>query len=141
MSKYLLSSKMIVTFDGSTMGCTTDFSQPISRDMIEISCMNSTGAKEVIPDMYSWSSSFSGLRIKTANVAVGDADYASLVDNIISNTDVSVGISFLPDVSLNYYYKGGGYLSSVTQDGGVGSVVSYSAEVTGSGPLTKTTTT
>ena len=60
--------------------------------------------------------------------------------NKLLNTDASVLVEIVPDVSAAKYYSGAGYFSSLSMDGGVGSAVSYSFEITGSGPLTIKTT-
>ena len=137
MGTPILSKQMSIVFDGSTLGCTTDFSLSVDKDLIEINCLDST-AKGVMPDLYGWNISFSGLVLKTSTVTAGNASFEDLVTNIKS--DSSVGIHILPDISSNVYYTGTGYLSSVTMDGGVGSAVSFSGEVAGHGALTTTTT-
>jgi len=140
MSTPLFSKSMSVVIDGSTLGCATDFSLSISKDMIEIACLSSTGAKQNVPDLYGWTVSFSGLRMQSATVDAGDLSYDDLAASIISNTDASVAIYILPDVSSNKYLSGAGYLSSLSMDGGVGSAVTFSGEIAGDGELNQLTT-
>ena len=134
----LFSKLMNVKIDASTLACATDFSVSMSKDMIEIACLSSTGAKQSVPDMYSWKVSGSGLVFRT----VGESGYGPfrMADKLL-NSDASVGISIVPDVSLNEYFSGVGYFSSLSMDGGVGAAVKYSFEITGSGPLSISTTT
>lgn len=134
----LFSKAMSIVIDSSTVGCATDFSLSISKDLIEIACLNTTGAKQSIPDMYGWKVSGSGLVFRT----VGQVGYGAFeMANSLLTTDASVSVSLLPDVSLNKYFNGVGYFSSLSMDGGVGAPVKYSFEITGTGPLLVSTTT
>jgi hypothetical protein len=132
----LFSKQMSVVFDGSTLGCATSFSLAVNKDIIEIACLGSTGAKSAVPDMYGWTISFDGMVMTTKTKT--QLGFEELMANIA--TDASVDIYILPDVSSNTYYTGVGYLTSITLDGGVGSAVTFSGEVTGDGAwVTKTT--
>jgi hypothetical protein len=139
MATPLFSKSMSIVIDGSTLGCGTDFSLAITKDMIEIACLTATGAKQSIPDLYGWTVSFSGIRMQSASVDSGKMSYDELADMIIAS-DASVAVYLLPDVSANKYLTGAGYISSLTMDGGVGSPVTFSGEIAGTGPLTSTTT-
>lgn len=136
MATPLFSKQMSIVIDGSTMGCATDFSLAVNKDMIEIACLSSTGAKQQVPDLYGWTVSFSGMVMQTKTKT--QYGYEELMAKIV--TDASVAIYILPDVSSNAYYTGAGYLTSVTMDGGVGSPVSFSGEIIGDGALTKAVT-
>lgn len=139
MATPLFSKQMSIVIDGSTLGCATDFSLAITKDMIEVACLTASGAKQQIPDLYGWTVSFSGLRMQSASVDSGAMSYDELASMIISS-DASVGIYILPDVSANRYLTGAGYLSSLSMDGGVGAPVTFSGEIAGDGPLTSTVT-
>lgn len=138
MATNLFSKQCSIVIDGSTLGCATDFSLAVNKDIIEISCLDSTGAKSSVPDMYGWTLSFSGMVVTTSTIGAGKYSYEKLMANIA--TDASLSVYILPDVSANTYYTGAGYLTSISMDGGVGAPVSFSGEVTGSGPLTAATT-
>ena len=140
MATPLFSKSMSIVIDGSTLGCGTDFSLAITKDMIEIACLTATGAKQSIPDLYGWTVSFSGIRMQSASVDSGKMSYDELADMIIAS-DASVAIYILPDVSANKYLSGAGYISSLSMDGGVGSPVTFSGEIAGTGALTSVTTT
>lgn len=135
------SMSIVFTIDGSTrtVACATDFSLSINKDMIDIACLTATGAKQSVPDLYGWTVSFSGLRMETDSLTDDKIGYDELA-NLIVTSDEKVDVYLLPDVSSNNYLKGSGYISSITMDGGVGSPVSYSGEVTGSGALSQQTT-
>jgi len=137
MATPLLSKQMSIVIDGSTLGCATDFSLSVNKDLIEIACLDAD-SKQSIPDLYGWTVSFSGMVMRTSTIDSGKAAYEDLMSTIM--TDASVAVHILPDVSANAYYTGAGYLSSVSMDGGVGAAVSFSGEITGSGPLTATAT-
>jgi len=136
MSSPLLSKLMKVTIDASTVACTQDFSLSINKDMIEISCMDSAGAKINSPDMYSWSVSGSGMVFRTAGSGYGIFEMA----NTLLSSDASVAVAIIPDVSANKYFTGAGFFTSISMEGGAGSPVSYSFEITGTGALTIGTT-
>ena len=139
MATPLFSKQMSVYVDGSILGCATDFSLAVNKDVIEIACLGSTGAKQSVPDMYGWTVSFSGM-VMTTSTKTGKG-YEDLMDEILNTTSSDVSVYILPNVSTNSYYVGNGILTSVTMDGGVGSAVTYSGEITGNGPLAKSTTT
>jgi hypothetical protein len=139
MATPLFSKTISIVIDGSTLGCATDFSLSVTKDMIEIACLSSSGAKQASPDLYGWTVSFSGLRMQSATVDSGAMSYDELVNNLVTS-DASIGIYILPDVSANKYMTGAGYLTSISMEGGVGSPVTFSGEVQGSGPLTQATT-
>ena len=134
MATPLFSKQMSITIDGSALGCTSDFSLSIDRDLIEIACMNTTGFKQSVPDLKQWSISFSGLVMTTPTVDAGKKSYYDLMSNMIDG-DASLAVAVVPDVTGNIWYSGTGYLSSVSMDGGVGSAITYSGEVTGDGTL------
>ena len=137
MATPLFSKLMKVQIDASTVSCATDFSLSVSKDMIEIACLDSTGAKENVPDLYSWSVSGSGMVFRT----VGQSGYGVFeMASSLLTTDASVAVAIVPDVSLNKYFKGVGYFTSLGMDGGVGAPVSYTFEITGTGPLVVSTT-
>jgi len=141
MAMPLFSKQMSIVVDGSILGCATDFSLSVDRDLIEVACLSdTTGFKQSVPDLVGWSMSFSGLVMQEASVDSGRASFYDLMDNLIGNTDASVGVYILPDVSANTYWTGAGYIASLSMDGGVGSAVTFSGEVTGTGALVGTTT-
>ncbi|HPI82199.1 MAG TPA: phage tail tube protein [Candidatus Paceibacterota bacterium] len=139
MSTPLFSKLMSVQIDSSTVACATDFSLSISKDVIEIACLDSEGAKESVPDMYSWSVSGSGMVFRTVGATAGSYSLFDMADNLLT-TDASVLVQLVPDVSSNKYFSGAGYFTSLSMEGGVGAPVSYSFEITGSGTLSVKTT-
>ena len=139
MATPLFSKSMSIVIDGSTLGCATDFSLSVTKDMIEIACLTASGAKQQVPDLYGWSVSFSGLRMQSSTVDAGAMSYDDLVNTLVTS-DASVGIYILPDVSSNHYMAGAGYLTSISLEGGVGSPVTFSGEIVGDGVLARLTT-
>jgi len=140
MATPLFSKQMLIQFDGSTLGCATDFSLSVNKDFIEIACLNATGgAKQQVPDLYGWSVSFSGLVMTESTEDAGKKSFYELMENLLG-VDASITVYIVPDVSANSFYGGIGYLSSLTMDGGVGSAVTYSGEILGSGALDASTT-
>lgn len=139
MATPLFSKLMNVVIDASTVACATDFSLSMSKDMIEIACLSSTGAKENVPDMYGWTVSGSGLVFRTVGQTAGSYGMFNMANSLL-NTDASVLVALVPNVSTNQYYEGVGYFSSLSMEGGVGAAVTYSFEITGSGALSIKTT-
>lgn len=139
MATPLFSKLMTIVIDGSTVGCATDFALSVNKDTIEVACLGSTGAKTVVPDMYGWSVTGSGLVIRTATETSGSYDVFDIATKLLAS-DASVAISLLPDVSANQYFSGGGYFTSLSYEGGVGAAVTYSFEITGDGVLSVLTT-
>lgn len=138
MASTPLFSKFInIVIDGSTIACAQDFSLSINKDMIEVACLSSEGAKRNIPDMYGWSVTGSGLVFRTAD----ESGYGAFdIANNIMTTDASVLVQLVPDVSANQYFSGVGYFSSLTYSGGVGAAVTYDFEITGDDELSVSTT-
>lgn len=140
MSTPLFSKQLNITIDGSILACATDYSLSITKDMIEVACMNSsTRSKLNVPDLYSYTISGSGMVFRTSDVG-SNYGFSSIVDSVI-NGDASIGWSIVPDVSAQDYLSGVGYFSSASQEGGVGSAVTYSYEITGTGDIAMNTTT
>lgn len=137
MSSPLFSKFMSVVIDSSTVACATNFSLSMTKDMIEVACLDSEGAKQNVPDMYSWSVSGSGMVLRT--IDTGKYSMFDVADSIL-NTDASVLVEIVPDVSAMQYYSGAGYFSSLSMEGGIGAAATYSFEITGSGPLSIETT-
>ena len=133
----LFSKIMTISIDASLLGCATDFSLAVDRDVIEIACLGSTGSKRAVPDLYGWTIGFSGLVTRTAEA--GKKDFHQLLTTL-TTSDASVAIALIPDASSLTYWRGAGYLTSVSMDGGVGSAVTFSGSITGDGPLTSLTT-
>ena len=134
MATPLFSKSMSIVLDGSTLGCATDFSLSVTKDMIEIACLTAAGAKQQVPDLYGWTVSFSGLRMQSQTIDAGAYSYDDLVNQLVTS-DASVLVYILPDVSANYYMSGGAYLTSISMEGGVGSPVTFSGELAGDGVL------
>ena len=140
MEKYLFSKQLFVKIDSSTLACTQSFSLNLSKEFSEISCMNST-TKTRIPGIRDWSFSFEALGFETTGKPEGTYGLEEAMANILSTTDPSVSVYYLPDVSLNAYWEGPGYLQNVTITGGIGEPVSYSGEIIAIGDLVRKTTT
>jgi predicted secreted protein len=140
MATPLFSKQMLIQFNGSTLGCATDFSLSVNKDFIEIACLNAAGgAKQQVPDLYGWSVSFSGLVMTESTEDSGKKSFYELMENLLG-VDESIQVYIVPDVSANTFYGGTGYLSSLSMDGGVGSAVTYSGEILGTGALDASTT-
>jgi predicted secreted protein len=130
---------MNIVIDASTVACATDFTVSMTKDMITTACLSSTGAKETVPDMYGWTVTGSGLVFRTTSQTAGSYGVMEIAHNLLVH-DTSVSVQIVPDVSLNQYFSGAGYFSSLNYTGGVGAAVTYDFEVTGTGVLSILTT-
>lgn len=131
MANPLLTRNISIVLDGSTLLCPDSFSMKGSGDSIEITCMGTTGWKRSIPDMKSWTASFSGTVYETTGHAgVGVEDLWSKF-----TVGASVGVFYLPDASANFYLTGDGFLTSVSIDLATGAPAKYSAEISGDDAL------
>lgn len=135
MPNPLFSKKMSIQLDGSTIVMASDYDLAIDKDMIDIVYLNSTGWKTSVPDMTGWRVTFSGFVTNTSTREANKLDFDHIVTKMI-NTDSSVLITLLPDVSSQIYYKGVGYVKSLSTKGGAGSAVTFNGEVQGIDALT-----
>lgn len=135
----LFSKQIFLKIDASIVASATDFSLSVSKDMIEIATLGSSGAKQNIPDRYGYTLSGSGLVFR--NEPSTDKPFNDLMANLINATDASVSWIILPNASTAKYYSGAGYLSSLSYEGGVGSAMTYSFEIAGDGAIAINTTT
>ena len=133
-----LSKLMSIVIDSSTVACAQDFSWNISRDTLEIACLGGSNAKQFIPDQYTWSASGSGMVLYTKDLTSGAYTLSDIARTI--KTDASTFVQIVPDASSQDYFEGVGYFTSVNMEGGVGSPVSYSFEIQGTGDYTIDTT-
>ena len=135
MATPLFSKSIDITIDGSVIGCATDFSLSVTKDMIEVACMNSTNnSKQNIPDLYTYTVSGSGLVFRDADVT--GYGFSAMLNNMVGGTaDTSIAWTITPDVSSQTYQYGSGYFSSLTEEGGVGAAVTYSFEIAADGDL------
>jgi len=135
MSNPLFSKKMSVKIDSSTIGYATDFSLSVNKDMIDIAVLSSTGAKQVVPDMYGYTLSGSGMVVREIGKTAGDYNIPEVAANLISTNDASLLWTLLPNASTNKYFEGVGYFSSFTYAGGVGSAMTFDFEIAGDGVI------
>jgi hypothetical protein len=137
MGSPTLSKLMSIKIDGSVVGASTDFSLTTSKDMLEALTLDSGGWGQQIPDMKKWSVSGSGLVLRSPDA--GKTGIFEIATKLL-NTDASVMVAIVPDVSIMKYFSGVGYFSSLNMEVGVGSPVSFSYEIAGDGPLSILTT-
>ena len=138
MGQPLFSKQIDIKIDSSILASATDFSLSVSKDMIEIATLGSTGAKNNVPDMYGYTISGSGLVFRGEPNT--DKPFNDMMANLISANDASVNWTILPDTSTTKYYSGYGYLTSLSYEGGVGAAMTYSFEIAGDGAIVISTT-
>jgi hypothetical protein len=109
----------------------SDYDLAIDKDMIDIVYLNSSGWKTSVPDMTGWRVTFNGFVTNTSTRDNSKLDFDQIMVKFTGNADASVLVTLLPDVSSQIYYKGAGYIKSLSTKGGAGSAITFSGEVQG----------
>lgn len=136
MPNYLLGKEMTILYNGFTVAVGTSYGLNVNKSMVDVTSLASAGWKDQYPDFKDWSVDFDGLVSKTVGDASIGFDY--LVASI--KTDASVLIALKPNIALNKYEEGVGYLTKISLKGGKDGAITFSGTVSGTGALvTKTT--
>jgi len=135
MPKTILGQEMTIIYDNSVFGVATSYSLNINKSMVDVTSLISGGWKDQYPDYKDWSVDFEGLISRTTGDASRGYDY--LVMDI--KRDASIIVALKPSFATNKYEEGVGYLNKLTAKGGKDGIVTFSASITGTGPLTTKT--
>jgi hypothetical protein len=134
----MIGNEFAVIYDGSTCGMATDYSLTVNKKIIDTTTLSSGTWNDSKVGSKNWKVDFNGMVSRT----VGDASigYSAIMTKFLAS-DASVGIAIVPNVSSNFYLTGSGFTDSIKMSGGVGDKpVTFSGSITGTGPLTSTTT-
>ena len=118
----------------TTVGKATSASLQMNMEVRDVTTKDSAGWRELLGGLKSWS--LSGEGMVTYNLT-SKAGFADLFGHISSRTRLY--FRFGSTTSGEKQYKGHGYLTSLSQDGGVEDNNSFSFSIEGDGALTEAT--
>lgn len=124
----------IVGTPNKTIADTRDLSISISDAEIDVSTRDSGGWKETLPGQRSWSASLSGVIDYT--VLTTESGYQAIQDLAISRAPIQ--LLFGKNSTGSYQYSGSGYIMSADISATYEDAVTWTAEISGNGPLVAT---
>lgn len=110
----------------------TNASLEINNETIDVSCKDSSGWRDILAGMRSWS--MSGDFIFAEDAAL---NFEDVFDDINGRTSVTARIS--TEVTGDVYYEGTAYITSASMSGGVEDAQVYSMSLEGTAALSKGT--
>lgn len=119
---------------GVFIGCTTEANISISRSVIEATCKDNDGARQVLGGELAWTASASGLFKFDAGYGISD-----LTDAILNDTSVTLKFGIQDEDAGDFYLSGTAKVTSVEMAGSVNDAATWSVNFEGSGTVTKTT--
>ncbi len=119
--------------DGSIVATALDWSLSPTREMIEVTTMESGRGKIYIPDRTDYTISLNGLVFRAEGA--DQTGYVEIVNKLM-NADSSTSWTATLDGSTGAFASGWGYLTSAPIQVAQGAAISYSAEMQGCGTLT-----
>lgn len=134
----MIGNEFTLIYDGSSCGMATDYTLTVGKKIIDTTTLSSGTWNDSKVGSKNWKIDFNGLVSRT----VGDASIGySYIMNKFLTSDASIGVWIQPNVSSNFYVTGSGFTDNIKISGGVGDkAVTFSGSVTGTGPLTPSTT-
>lgn len=129
----VLSKQILVKYNGKIIAKATSFSLQVDKEEIEISHLQSGGWKEAIGGKMSWSVSADAF-VTRGTVATGETDYHALLLDLMTN-DIPMEIILTSETTGDKYYSGKALITSISQSGSTGEVLTYSVNFSGNGPL------
>lgn len=127
---------VVIKIDDVVVGCTQSADFTVERDMDSSVCDASGAWEEVSPGRMRWSGSINALYRRFAtNEAAANTGYADIYDLLTEGTKVS--ISYGTNVTGDTRFQGDAYVSNLGFGKPESGNVTWSASLTGSGPLTK----
>jgi predicted secreted protein len=129
----VLSKEMTLKYGTKIIAKTTDFSLEINKETIDVTTLSSTGWKEKLLDLKSWSISFNSLLTRGADATFAVFD-ALLADILTNDTAITVNIDDIgAGQTLNL--SGSAFLTALSTSVAVGDKVTYSGTLEGTGAL------
>jgi TP901-1 family phage major tail protein len=118
----------------TTVGKATSASLQMNMEVRDVTTKDSAGWRELLGGLKSWSLSGEGMVTYNLTSRVGFADLFGHM-----NSRTRLYFRFGSTTSGEKQYKGHGYLTSLSQDGGVEDNNSFSFSIEGDGTLTEAT--
>jgi len=121
----------IVGTPNKTIADTRDLSISISDAEIDVSTRDSGGWKETLPGQRTWTASLSG--VVDYIVGSNESGYQAIQDLAISRAPIQ--LMFGKNTTGAYTYSGSGYIMSADISSTYEDAVTWTAEISGNGPL------
>jgi predicted secreted protein len=118
------------------IACTTDATISMSREVIEATCKDNGGARQVLGGSLSWTMTAAGLWKFDAGYGIED-----LVDAILADTTLTARWSMESSTIGDFYLEGSVKVTSVEASSPVNGAATWSVTFEGSGLPTKVITT
>jgi len=118
------------------IACTTDATISLSREVIEATCKDNGGARQVLGGSLSWTMTAAGLWKFDAAYGIED-----LVDAILADTTLTARWSMESSTIGDFYLEGSVKVTSVEASSPVNGAATWSVTFEGSGLPTKVITT
>lgn len=119
----------------TTVGKATTASLQMNMEVRDVTTKDSAGWRELLGGLKSWSLSGEGMVTYNLTAKVGFSDLFGHM-----NSRTRLYFRFGSATTDEKKYKGHGFLTSLSQDGGVEDNNSFSFSIEGDGPLTEATT-
>lgn len=115
------------------IGCTTEATISISREVIEATCKDNDGARQILGGSLTWTMTASGLWKFDAGYGISD-----LMDAILNDTTLTAKFGLETEVSGDFYLTGSVKVTSVEATGSVNDAATWSVTFEGTGLPVKT---
>ena len=145
-----LAKEFVIKYRGSVVARCRDFSLSINKNTVDITSFDTDSWEEYVGDLKTWSISFSSMVTRaltstgwgeTAPTGTFDGLYQFMVGTSEEGDyGATVQLGDFNDKATAIFY-GLGILTSLSADGAVGDVISYSGEIQGAGALSRSITT
>lgn len=136
MANEIQSKEILLKYNGKIIARANSFSLEVNKETIDVTSLDSGGWQRVIGGMKNWSCSCDSL--VTRGTVVGEINYHDLLTELVNNDDPIEMIITTSTVG-DKYVKGNVVLTSLSQSGSVGEVLTYSASFTGDGAIVQAT--
>lgn len=118
--------------DTYPVACAQSGTFTINKDMIDVTCKDSSGNYEVIPGQVSWEGSCDGVIDFSSTFGYNEA-----ATKLLAGTAVT--LKWSTEVSGDVEFTGSAYLTSVEASGGTNEAATLSISFQGTGALTQQT--
>ena len=148
-----LAKEFVIKYRGSVIARCRDFSLSINKNTVDITSFDTASWEEYVGDLKTWSISFSSMLTRTStattwsNTGANAAPTGTFDGLYMFMVGTSEEGDYGATVALGDFdnkatavFEGIGILTSLSADGAVGDVISYSGEIQGAGALTRKTT-
>ncbi|WP_192820171.1 phage tail tube protein [Rufibacter sp. LB8] len=130
------SKELAIEYNGKIIARATSFSLEISREEIDVTTLDSGGWSKKIGGMKNWSASTDALVLR--GTEAGKTEFHELFTSMVGS-DNPVSLILSSDVTGDKCYRGNALITSLSQSGSLGEVMTYSVSFSGSDELIQET--